>query len=657
MQSEATEGVRGRARIALLSDQVKNQIAAGEVIERPASLVKELVENAIDAGARRIEIDLEEGGTRLVRVRDDGTGMPREDLELAFVAHATSKLREASDLEHIGSLGFRGEALASMGAVARCRISTRAAEDETGWSIDDEGGRIGRAKETGGPRGTIVEVRDLFFNIPARRRFLKRPSTELARALDVIQRIALAQIGIGFVATHDGKRLFDVDESMDLRARIRRTFGAELAESIVPVQSSREDLHINGFVAPPRLARADTSRQMWFLNGRPLRDKVLTRALKEGYRGFMFESRQPIAFLALAMNPARVDVNVHPAKSEVRFRDESALFGFIVRALREALQETDLSTPGARLIDRVERREARLFDSQRVGSPDRFQSASHAPRAVPEPFTVLETPAAKYSGGSSEPPTSRAGSQGVIDDAIHASIVPGVQGGIDRAIDPAIHAAIPAAIDGAIDPAIHAAREPASDGARGACLQIACTYILREVPGSEGGGFEIIDQHALHERVTFESLIVEMRAGRLEMQRFLVPEIVECSRAELELVSGRSDALREIGIDLAPFGATALAVHGLPARLARPNAAAIVREVIQVLESPGEPRAERVLEEVLHRAACRSSVMAGDALTPGEIAALLARGARLESDQTCVHGRPTRVRFTLADLERAFQRR
>jgi DNA mismatch repair protein MutL len=612
MSGDAVGGIPSRARIALLSDQVKNQIAAGEVIERPASVVKELVENAIDAGARRIEIDLEEGGTRLVRVRDDGSGMPREDLELAFVAHATSKLREASDLEHIGSLGFRGEALASMGAVARCRISTREAEDAIGWSIEDEGGRIGSAKECGGPRGTIVEVRDLFFNMPARRRFLRRPSTELARCLDVIQRIALAQVGVAFVAMHDGKRVLDVDASMDLRARIRRTFGAELAESLVPARSTREDLVLSGFVAPPRLARADTSRQMWFLNGRPLRDKVLARALKEGYRGFLFESRQAVAFLSLAMDPARVDVNVHPAKAEVRFHDESALFGFVVRALREALQKSDLSTPGSGMIERVERRESRSID--RGGSVSLDALARSAPAPGAEPMRVFETPSGEYSGPSPDGPRS------------------------PRADSPLV-------------------LESERGDARRACLQIARTYIVREIPRSEGGGFEIIDQHALHERVTFEALIAEQRAGRVEMQRYLVPEIVECSRAELELLSSRGDVLREIGIDLAPFGATALAVHGLPARLARPDPGAIVREVVAVLESAVEPRAERVLEEVLHRAACRSSVMAGDELEQEEIDALIARGAALESDQTCVHGRPTRVRFTLADLERAFQRR
>jgi len=559
--------------------------------------VKELVENAIDAGASRVSIELEEGGTKLVRITDDGHGMPREDLELAFVAHATSKLFDVADLEHIASLGFRGEALASIGAVARCVLSSRERGQETGWRIEDEGGAVGAPIEAGGPVGTIVEVRDLFYNVPARRRFLRRGTTELARCLDVIQRIALSRDGIGFVATHDGRRLYDVEPAMDLRARVRRTFGAELAESLVEVEARAGDLELSGFVAPPRLARSDASRQMWFLNGRPVRDKVLLRALKEGYRGRLFESRQPVAFLRLAMDPARVDVNVHPTKSEVRFRDERAMFGFLVEALRRAVARTDMATPAERLVDRAIARDAFL-----------------APRENPIPFdrtyVVREVPPpAPSAPRSAEPVTSAAPA---------ASVAP---------------------------------------TATGRLMQIARTYIVREIET----GFEIVDQHALHERVTFEALLADLRASRMETQRLLVPELVEASPSEVELVAANAETLEKIGIDVSAFGTTTIAVNGLPARLARPRAPEIVKEAIAVLEDARtgdrDPKAERVLEEILHRAACRSSVMAGDALSEEEMRALLERGATLESDQTCVHGRPTRVRFTLADLERAFLRR
>ena len=576
---------RTAPRIALLPERVRNQIAAGEVIERPASALKELVENALDAGASRVAVDLEEGGTKLLRVADDGSGMTREDLELAFVAHATSKLFDVADLEHIGSLGFRGEALASVGAVARCSIVTRLGCEATGWRIEDEGGAISPAVDAGCAAGTIVEVRDLFYNVPARRRFLRRGAAELARCLDVLQRIALSRDGVAFVATHDGRRLYDVEAAMDLRGRVRRTFGTELAESLVAVEARSGDLALEGFVAPPRLARADSTRQMWFLNGRPVRDKVLIRALKEGYRGRLFEGRQPVAFLRLAMDPARVDVNVHPTKSEVRFRDERQLFGFVVDALRKAVARTDMATPATRLVERAVARDAG------------FTFPAYAPREIREPAVVREVPA--------------------------------------RAVEPdSIPVPVPRRV-----------------------LQIAKTYIVREVEG----GFEIVDQHALHERVTFEALLADLKASRIEVQRLLVPELLEFGPAEVSLLAERADALARIGIEVEPFGPSTLAVRGIPARLARPKIAEIVRDTIAVLEAArtgeADPAAERVLEEVLHRAACRSSVMAGDALSDEEMRSLLERGSRLESDQTCVHGRPTRVRFTLGDLERAFLRR
>lgn len=592
-----------RARIAVLSDRVRNQIAAGEVIERPASVVKELCENALDAGARHLHVELEEGGTRLIRVTDDGGGMPREDLELAFIAHATSKLFEVADLDHIASLGFRGEALASIGAVARCRIVTRQADAPIGWRIDDEGGTIGPAIEAGAPHGTSVEVRDLFFNVPARRRFLKRTATELAHVLDVLQRLALAHEGVGVTAMHDGRRLYDVEAAMDLRARIRRTFGADLADSLAPVDARDGDLSLSGYVAPPRLARADTSRQMWFLNGRALKDRVLIRALKEACRGIVFENRQAVAFLRLAMDPSKVDVNVHPTKAEVRFRDDKRLFGFLVHHLREAITRTDMATPGERLIAIADRREAALRQMDaRFEAP--YPDVSRPRR---EPLAVFEVAS----------PVLR-----------ERSVVESVSSPSNAT--PLAHSPAP-----------------------GAFLQVARTYIVRGLPD----GFEVIDQHALHERVTYEGLLADLERGAVETQRWLVPELVELSRDEVQRLTAHLPALGRIGLDLAVFGDTTIAVHGLPARLARPKPELIVRDVLATMTDARAPESREVLEAVLQRAACRSSVMAGDELSTDEIRTLLERGEKLLSDQTCVHGRPTRVRFALSDLEKAFHRR
>jgi DNA mismatch repair protein MutL len=626
-------------RIAVLSEVVKNQIAAGEVIERPASVVKELVENAIDAGATRIRIDLEEGGVKLVRVVDDGSGMGPLDLALAFDAHATSKLRAPEDLQHIASLGFRGEALASMSSVARCRILSRPRGGSAAAEVRDEGGRRSPVQPAGAPEGTTIEVRDLFFNVPARRRFLKTIGTEYSRCLDVVQRAALANAslaggGVGFVVTHDGKRALDVEPEMPLIARIRRLFGNDVVAELEVVDVREGGLVLSGYVAPPRFARRDTTRQMWFLNGRSVRDKVLARVLKEAYRGVLEEGKQPVAFLQLALDPALVDVNVHPAKSEVRFRDERRLFGFLVTALREAVRRTNMATPGESMLQGVWRREgggargAFLPDPGPIGA--RYGPAS-VEGGVPRDESVHERGLFVPSG--------RSAPHEVATGISTASSQP-IQGMGAEVASPAGQAGGPA--------------WAAVDDLRGPYLQIAKTYIVRALPD----GFEIVDQHALHERLTYEGMLADVRAHKVETQRWLTPELVELGRADVELLSEHFDALRAIGIDLEVFGADTIAVHGLPARMKRPDPEGLVRDLVELVGRTGRtPRAEDVIEEVLHRAACRSSVMAGDVLDQAAMEALLRRARETGEDQTCPHARPTRVRFTLADLEKAFHRR
>jgi len=584
-------------RIARLEEHIKNQIAAGEVVERPASVVKELVENSIDAGATRIEVELEEGGVKLVRVRDDGIGIHPEDLELALAPHATSKLARPEDLEHIASLGFRGEALASIASVARLRITSRARGEARAWRIDAEGGVSSPVMETGGGEGTLIEVRDLFFNVPARRRFLKQTATELARCLDVLQRLALSHPGIAFVLLHDKKRVLDIEGAFDLAQRIRRAFGAELASALLPVEEHAGGMTLSGFVAPPRLARADTTRQMWFVNGRFVRDKLLLRALKEGYRGFLFDTRQPVAFLNLALDPARVDVNVHPQKSEIRLREERAVFGFVAAAVREAVKRGDLATPGASLVESALRRVA-VPPTPEIIFPE------------PPPREAFRLELHERPGGAAfEQPAPAA-----------APLAP---------------RAAPAPVSAEM------------------LVQIARTYIVRALPE----GFEIIDQHALHERITFESLRAELQAGSCERQRLLLPELVELSRDEAVLIAAHAADLARLGFELEAFGGETVALQAYPARLERLRAAELVRAIAAALQEGRSLSRERLLEEVLHRAACRASVMAGDALEQEEMRALLERGRALESDQTCVHGRPTRIRFNLADLEKAFLRR
>lgn len=601
-----------------LPELVKNQIAAGEVIERPASVVKELIENSLDAGARHIEVELEEGGAKRIRITDDGCGMNAADLCMAFVPHATSKLREVEDLDHIASLGFRGEALASIGSVSRATIYSRPATQATGLRISNEGGRITGPVDAGGPVGTSLDVRDLFFNTPARRRFLKRTSTELSRCLDVVQRTALAQPGVGFVVVHNGKRVYDVESTMDLRGRIRRTFGAELEKELVAIDADDGRHRLHGFVAPPRFSRRDASRQLWFLNGRPVRDRVLIRTVKEGYRGFLVEGRQAVVFLHLSMDPAMVDVNVHPAKSEVRFREDRRMFGFLVNAMREAVATTDMSTPGETMLKSAWRREGRADTPGQAHLSD-----PGVLRPVAPPLQVREVPGKPF-------------------DERSVASTPAASAPVGRPLS-------------ASSPAdVRAISSAAEDRLAGPFLQVAKTYLVRALPD----GFEIVDQHALHERITYERLLAELRGGGVEVQGFLVPELVELSRSETELVSGHTDELAKVGIQVGALGESTIAVHGVPARLKSPDVEGLVRDVAEILARTGKaPAPEEIIEEVLHRAACRSSVMAGDTLSEDEIRTLLERGRALESDQTCPHARPTRVKFTLADLEKAFHRR
>lgn len=626
-------------RIQQLPERVWNQIAAGEVVERPASVVKELVENALDAGATEIRIDLEEGGVRLVRVTDNGSGMGADDLELCFKSHATSKLRDASDLEHIASLGFRGEALPSIGSVSRARIVSRTPDNELGAEVTNVGGTISPVVEAGAEVGTTVEIRDLFFNTPARRHFLKRASTELSRALDFVQRLALAHVGVGFVLTHDGSRVYDIERSMDLRGRIRRTFGSDVEEALEPVDAADGSIRVTGFVAPPRISRRDTSRQMWFLNGRPLRDKILTRILKQAYHGFLVEGRQCVAFLSLSMDPSQVDVNVHPTKTEVRFREERRLFGFLVAKLREAIARTDMSTPGDKLLNSAAKRGAWAPAGDAPG-----QSRLPDPGAIPRPSTPYSGGGSGGSGGGFSYGRSSAASGG-------PPTVREVPGQPWTPPSP-VGDAPPAGALEAPAPAIQA--WDARDDFRGPYLQVAKTYLVRALPD----GFEIVDQHALHERLTYEGMRRQVREGRIEVQRSLVPELVEVSRAEVQLLEEHLEALSKIGLELAVFGPSTIAVHGYPALLRRLDAQGLVADVVAILEKTGKaPTVDEVVEEVLHSAACRSSIMAGDELDESEIRSLLERASELESDQTCPHARPTKVRFSLEDLEKAFHRR
>ena len=584
--------------IRRLEPKVVDQIAAGEVVERPASVVKELLENALDAGATRIETLLQEGGSKRIEVRDDGSGIPADELQLAVTSHATSKLRDAGDLDAVATLGFRGEALASIAAVSRFEITSRSEDAPHATTLRVRFGAAEEPREAAGPRGTRIVVEDLFAELPARRKFLKRPQTEMAHCSSWVERLALAHEGVGFRVEHEGRVLLDVAEGDDLAARCGAVFGTGLADNMVQVDEAGEAVRLYARVGPPESARRNASRVHLFLNGRWVRDPRLLRAVREGVREFVPIGHYPTLYLALLVPPQRVDVNVHPQKTEVRFRDERLIFGTVVRALQRGLSQAPWAT-----------RSVGTVGASRGGGPRRS--------GVPglSPSTSWERPLQHSAEQSS----------GVVAEEIHPSgeQIPELP--------------IPAAVEVPKD----------------SFLSVARTFLVREVPG----GMEILDQHALHERVNLEELRREVRKGRVVAQPLLVPALVDLSRVELELLLARADVFRTLGVELEEFGETTLAIRSVPARLTRLQPEKLVQDLLDIAQQHKQASPEQILEETLHSMSCRGAVMAGDYLDADALQDLLRRGARLPQDRTCAHGRPVRVFLSTEDLERAFHRR
>ena len=608
------------ARIHKLPVSVVNRIAAGEVVERPASVVKELLENALDAGPTRIDVALEQGGIALVRVVDDGGGIEREDLPLAVTAHATSKLRVAEDLERIETLGFRGEALASVGEVARLVIRSRPPA-ATGASLTVDGGRAGEVVPDGGAVGTTVEVHQLFGNVPARRAFLRSPQTEWSHASEAFVRTALAHPDVAMTLTHNGRRVHDLPATTSWRERIGGLFGPALAAKLIEVSASDGELSVSGLVGRPEDDMAGTRLQYLFVAGRPFRDRGLLHAVQEGYRGLMLTGRQPIVFLTFSMPAEMVDVNVHPAKMEVRFREPSRLYKLVLAALRTAFLEHDLTAPLLPPVDRGV-----------VADADRLGAVGQSPADVWSRSTVGPPPAAGAARSAEpavfrpwEPLSSRA--QGAA-------------------------AATPAAPLWERDDTTGSfAVEPPP--ARERAVQMQDRYIVVEC----GDGIEVIDQHALHERLLYERLKASLAAGSLEVQPLLIPERIDLSPTDLELITDHAEPLARAGLRIEPFGGGTVVATSKPVLAGSTPAEEIVREVLErlaALENRGNPAV--LVDEVLHGLACKAAIKAGDALSPAEVEALVRDRRVVRESHHCPHGRPTSLVFSRAELDRQFRR-
>ncbi len=652
--------------IKQLPDLVVNQIAAGEVVERPASVVKELLENAVDSGATRIDLAIEAGGATLVRVVDNGCGIAADELPLAVTNHATSKIASAEELFRVGTLGFRGEALASISSVSRLTIRSRR-EGEDGAELVVNGGASEGVTPAGCPVGTTIEVRDLFYNTPVRRKFLRTAQTEAGHVSEAFARVSLAQPSVHFTLTHNARLLHDLppcpappEEGEDTawRERIAALVGEDLAAGLIAVESRDErdegPVRLSGFVADPTHSRSHTKMQYLLVNGRAIRDRSLQHALGEAYRGLLLTGRKPICFLRLEMPPALVDVNVHPQKQEVRFTDSGPLYSQLLGTLRQRFLATDLRSGAAEAVDPSEDEAAaggstselvewaknslgggRSESRQRRFDEPGQSSGPNRPAGVADfrPFPSAGEPLSmhRFVAGSSSAGTAPMGMN-----------------------DPAASTAEASEALGGDEP--HYRVDAPVAGAR--ALQLHDRYLILETEA----GLEVIDQHALHERVLYEQLRTRVLSGPLETQKLLVPEPVDLAPAEAAAVLEQRELLTTLGLDVQPFGGDTVLVASFPALLRRLTPGDTLREIAGQLVAASDgndgktPEARDVVDELLHTMSCKAAVKYGDPLTDEEITALLAARPGTENHHHCPHGRPTSLIFTTEELDRKFGR-
>ena len=599
------------ARIEKLPQSVVNRIAAGEVVERPASVVKELLENALDAGPGRIDVDLEQGGVALVRIVDDGCGIPADELPLAVTAHATSKLRTADDLERISTLGFRGEALASIGEVSRLTLRSRQ-PGGTGASLTVDGGRMGEVLPDGCAVGTTVEVRQLFGNVPARRAFLRAAQTEWSHAAEAFTRTALAHPGVAFTLSHQPsasgrpRRVHDLPVASGWRERIGGLFGLELADRLLEVEADDGEIAVSGFVGRPEDDMASGRLQHLFVAGRPFRDRSILHAIQEAYRGLLLSGRQPIAFLRFDLPAEAVDVNVHPAKIEVRFREPARLYRLVLSALRSRFL---LGGTGTQLVP-----------PKRPMPPEPIAT----PRAEPQlPFPAWNPVPAPRALAPATPAAT------AVRETEHP--VPAA-------------ASVPAwEID-----------EARTVGSAGRAIQMHDRYIVVETDA----GIEVIDQHALHERLLYERFKAAVARGGLEIQPLVVPERIDLPPDDLELVREHADMLGRAGMRVEPFGGPTVIVSSKPALAGATSAAHLLREVLDRLASAAAAGDSPALlvDEILHGMACKAAIKAGDPLSQPEVESLVRDRRLVPESHHCPHGRPTSLTLSRQDLDRQFRR-
>jgi DNA mismatch repair protein MutL len=664
-----------RRRIQQLSASLVNRIAAGEVIERPAAVVKELVENAIDAGASRVTVEVTDGGRELIRVIDDGAGIPADELPLAFASHATSKLATDEDLFRILTMGFRGEALASIGAVSQARIQSRTAASDAAWEVHDRGGELSDPQAAAGNVGTTVEVRNLFYNTPARRKFIKGTATEFGHISETLLRLALPHPRIAFKLLHNGRTSLDLPATSP-EERLLAAWPDEFREQRLPLDVRDAELRLRGMIGLPELARPTAKYQYLYLNGRHIRDRFIQHALREAYRGLTEPGRHPAAILLLEMPPGDVDVNVHPTKVEVRFRDGGRVHGLVLSAVREKLLGSDL-TPNAIPMrsdaedgPREDMR-ARLAEFFK-GFKSQLEPGAVVP-AEPQPrLPIADAPPSVMGGEIGKPLPPSPGTPGEASGMSDRPRAGGGEGDFGhqsrgshtfcfRSPSPYplpeyrerevatgdSNAGGPVARVGPSN------LQPQTSNPPPPAIQLHNSYLVAQAED----GLVIIDQHALHERIMYEELLARVSRGPLESQRLLIPPVLDVSSAQMAMLEHVQPLLAKLGIEVAAFGPGAVAVQSFPSFLERLDPLAFVRELLERGEQELlDLHEEELLHEVLDMMACKAAVKAGDPLTAAEIEALLARRELVERSSNCPHGRPTTLRLSLRDLEKQFKR-
>ncbi len=626
------------ARIELLSPRLANQIAAGEVVERPASVIKELLENSLDSGARRIDVEVEQGGVKLLRVRDDGSGIASDDLPLALARHATSKIRDLEDLERVMSLGFRGEALASISSVARLTLTSRTREAEQAWQVETEGRDMApRVQPAAHPVGTSVEVRDLFFNTPARRKFLKTEKTEFDHLQEVIKRLALARFDVGFHLRHNGKSILSLHEAHDDVARARRVAsicGPGFLEQALPIEVERNGLHLWGWVGLPTFSRSQADLQYFFVNGRAVRDKLVAHAVRQAYRDVLFNGRHPTFVLFFEVDPAVVDVNVHPTKHEVRFRDgrmvHDFLYGTLHRALADVRPEDQLPSATA---------------AEPLARPTGLQAGEFGPQGEMRL-------AANLLEQQQQEPASRGYSSGA---GAGYQYVP-------RPAQPMPTAETQAAYREFYAPLPQAAGAPTPSLPEGqgdipplgyALAQLKGIYILAE----NAQGLVLVDMHAAHERIMYERLKIAMASEGLSGQPLLVPESIAVSQREADCAEEHAVWFQRLGFELQRLGPESLAIRQIPALLKQAEANRLVHDVLaDLMEYGTSDRIQAHLNELLGTMACHGAIRANRRLAIPEMNGLLRDMENTERSGQCNHGRPTWTQMGLDDLDKLFLR-